>query len=209
MRLQIRKLDRHGDRPVQNPSGRAKTPRSGPPGRETPPIPLTFRGMRGAPRGSIRSLFLLPLALSLLALVVLPNLLRREKSPSTKSNPRNCPRSRTRPRKRPSRSRRPEKARPRRTIRRRRLPKALKALPAKNRKKAPKRKVADWRRHGRQRWQRRAPGGGEVPRSATAAGARTGSAAPRKSNPAAAPRLRAFTRLKAAVVVARPRWCRS
>jgi hypothetical protein len=58
MRMQNRKQD--------------KAPRSGRAERGTPTIPLTLGGMRGAPRGSSRSFFLLPLALALLAFVALP-----------------------------------------------------------------------------------------------------------------------------------------
>jgi hypothetical protein len=54
----------------------APEPRSGRWDRETPPIPLTLRGMQGAPhrqaRSSARSFFLLPSVLALLALVLFP-----------------------------------------------------------------------------------------------------------------------------------------
>jgi hypothetical protein len=54
----------------------APEPRSGRPERGTPPIPLTLRGMRGAPhrpaRSSARFFFLLPSMLALLALALFP-----------------------------------------------------------------------------------------------------------------------------------------
>src|ERR1700761_640105 len=68
-----RRSDRRcGDRSVRSRRRPAPGRRSGRPERGTPLIPLTLRGMQGAPRRSARSFFVLPLVLALLALVVFP-----------------------------------------------------------------------------------------------------------------------------------------
>src|SRR5262245_11668800 len=67
-----RAVRRRDDRPGHSRLRPAPTPRSGRPERETPRIPLALHGMRGAPRRSARSFFLLPLVLALLALLVVP-----------------------------------------------------------------------------------------------------------------------------------------
>ena len=71
-----RPVRRRGDRSVRSHLRPAPAPRSGRPERGTPPIPLTLRGMQGAPRrqarSSARSFFLLPSVLALLALALFP-----------------------------------------------------------------------------------------------------------------------------------------
>ncbi len=87
----------------------APGPRSGRPERGTPPIPLTLRGMRGAPhrpaRSSARSFFLLPSMLALLALALFPvvahaRMLRAVRDYETRSPERRKPtgdRAKTKP----------------------------------------------------------------------------------------------------------------
>ncbi len=174
---------RRGDRSVRSRLRPAQGPRSGRPERGTPPIPLTLRGMQGAPRRRLGPLLLRASASACSAGIGRASRFRsRGRNPlSTKSNPTNCPRFRTRPRNRRSLSRtdRQSKTKTKQPagegFRKRRSP--AESSDRKNRKKTPKRKSRRPAAPAAMRRRQQAAGGGEGAKPQQAAAATTASAA--------------------------------